>query len=539
MAVTETHDALDNLVNQFADPMSFFRELIQNSLDAGTPEIEVDFEYQQGKEGQSGAMIIHVNDFGEGMDRDIIDTKLTRLFSSGKDGDLTKIGRFGIGFVSVFAIEPDAVCVDTSRGGETWRVLFKRDRTFVRIALPKPVDGTKIRIIKTATPEEYEAFIHRAREVVSYWCRHTRTEILFQGESVNQPFSLDLPCTVHYEEKGTRVVVGYHPEEAGWFGFYNKGLTLHEGQGERWPHIAFKVDSRYLEHTLTRDNVLRDDNFSKAMDVVGRLVDASLPLQLLVELETRRDRPEAPEAVLLYRVLSRACRVRSGAFWRHGERAVFRSVSGAPASLSSIDRARRGKRLFVDVQASVLSADLEEDGGLVIHAAERSAVHEALWAMLGAEPVRASIQYVRPLLPTGEEDAAWEPLARALHRLLLSQGFKIAGVVLAHFDYPGSGARELVAITQRVAGEITPTEEVMRMGSSMFTRARVLVVNADHPLVRQCLALSGFEPELAAYELLKLFFLRWVLLNNDLDGGLAEASLTERRLRRAAGARIA
>ena len=35
---------------------------------------------------------------GEGMNEEIIDHQLTRLFASGKAGDLTKIGKFGIGF---------------------------------------------------------------------------------------------------------------------------------------------------------------------------------------------------------------------------------------------------------------------------------------------------------------------------------------------------------------------------------------------------------------------------------------------------------
>ncbi|MEM7354409.1 MAG: ATP-binding protein, partial [Acidobacteriota bacterium] len=102
-AAVETADALERLIHQFSDPLSFFRELIQNAIDAGTPEIDVAFSYQQ------GVMTISVDDYGEGMDRRIIDTKLTRLFSSGKEDDFTKIGRFGIGFVSVFAIHPDAV----------------------------------------------------------------------------------------------------------------------------------------------------------------------------------------------------------------------------------------------------------------------------------------------------------------------------------------------------------------------------------------------------------------------------------------------
>ncbi len=138
------HEALDELVNQFADPLSCFRELIQNAVDAGSPAVDVSFEFRaEADTPERGAMVIHVDDYGEGMNREIIDKRLTRLFSSGKDGDLTKIGRFGIGFVSVFALSPDAVVVDTARGGESWRVLFGADRTFQRIARDEPVDGTK------------------------------------------------------------------------------------------------------------------------------------------------------------------------------------------------------------------------------------------------------------------------------------------------------------------------------------------------------------------------------------------------------------
>lgn len=536
MAAPETHDALDNLVNQFADPMSFFRELIQNSLDAGTPEIEVDFEYEPGQPGQTGVMIVHVNDFGEGMDRDIIDTKLTRLFSSSKDGDLTKIGRFGIGFVSVFAIQPDAVCLDTSRGGETWRVLFKRDRTFVRIARDEPVDGTKIRILKTMTPEEYEAFIARAREVVTYWCKHTRTEILFQGETVNQPFELDVPCKVHYEEEGTRVVVGYHPEEAGWFGFYNKGLTLHEGSGEFWPHVAFKVDSRYLEHTLTRDNVLRDDNFAKAREIVARLVGSELPAALLADLEARRDQRPDRDQAFLFRALARVARNGADPLWRHGERAIFRSVGGAPVTLEALRRAHKKKRLFVETAPSALVTRVEEEEGVVIDADRRAPAHEALAALIGAEPRRANALFCRPAAAAAEEEAAFAPLSRSLTRLLEAWGAKLTGVALAHFDTPGSAITDLVAITQRELGEATPLEDARQLGSSFFSRSRALVVNADHPTVRQLLALSAREPELAAYQLCKLFFLG-EKLTTALDGELAAASVSLRRRRRAAGGR--
>ena len=138
--------ALEHLINQFSDPLSFYRELIQNAVDAGSREVDVWLEYKKGAADGEGAMIIHVDDFGEGMNREIIEGRLTRLFSSGKDGDFTKIGRFGIGFVSIFAIEPDAVSLDTSRDGENWRVLFHRDKSFSLIARDETVEGTKIQI---------------------------------------------------------------------------------------------------------------------------------------------------------------------------------------------------------------------------------------------------------------------------------------------------------------------------------------------------------------------------------------------------------
>ena len=102
--------ALENLVNQFARPLDFLRELVQNSIDAGSPRVEVWLCYRRGAEGD-GVLEIHVDDFGEGMDEHIIDNHLTRLFSSTKEDDLTKIGKFGIGFTSIFAIQPDAILI--------------------------------------------------------------------------------------------------------------------------------------------------------------------------------------------------------------------------------------------------------------------------------------------------------------------------------------------------------------------------------------------------------------------------------------------
>ncbi|MFH2004940.1 MAG: ATP-binding protein, partial [bacterium] len=79
--------ALDNLVTQFSSAMDCLRELIQNSMDAGSPQIEVWMEFLPG-EDVLGTIAIHVDDFGVGMDEAVIDNELTQLFASSKEDDL-------------------------------------------------------------------------------------------------------------------------------------------------------------------------------------------------------------------------------------------------------------------------------------------------------------------------------------------------------------------------------------------------------------------------------------------------------------------
>ena len=184
----ETHDgrgladeALDNLVHQFARPLDFLRELVQNSIDAGTPRIEVRVRYTPAKPGDTkpGVVAIHVDDWGEGMDETIIDSQLTRMFSSTKEDDLTKIGKFGIGFTSIFAIQPDAVLLRTGRHGENWELIFHRDRSYDKVRIETPVDGTKITLLKHMSAERVPAFCAEARWVLSYWCEHSSVPVIF------------------------------------------------------------------------------------------------------------------------------------------------------------------------------------------------------------------------------------------------------------------------------------------------------------------------------------------------------------------------
>lgn len=557
-------DALDRLVNQFSDSMAFFRELIQNSLDAGSQEVEIDFVHEGGK------LVVHVNDWGAGMNREIIDTRLTRLFSSSKDGDRTKIGKFGIGFVSVFAIEPEAVCIDTGRAGEHWRIVFDERRRFQLVRLDQPVEGTQIRIFKQMDRRAFNRFRERAAEVIAYWCRHVRGDVRVEGELINEPFTLDVPISAEAKlVDGEHIIVGHRDDGASFAGFYNRGLTLCEQ--EMIPGVAFKADSPKLEHTLTRDDVIREAGFERLMRSVRELVATKLcaaVFEALRDAVVKRAGAMGPSAaglpelseddawVLAYLWRCAAVHEKSPAKLAEGCAAmpVFVSPGGQTWTLEDLRRPAK-REVVVATRRSELTAKLEAEGHLVVwlpRVREDEGKDEGsspAWAAAYAAG-RALLERVAPavveveawctaLPPRNSEEAQrWQILAAQVARLLDTWGAKVGGVHLGHLDYAGSAVREAVAITQAQFGELTRTEDCGELGRGLFASRRVVVLNADHPSVRTIAALAVDEPELGAYMAVKAFF-----LGRQLDAETDEALLVathaarERRRVRSAGAR--
>jgi hypothetical protein len=528
-------DALDRLVHQFSDSMAFFRELIQNALDAGSEEVEIRFEHQGGR------LVIHVDDWGVGMNREIIETRLTRLFSSCKDGDRTKIGKFGIGFVSVFAIDPEAVCIDTSRDGEHWRILFDEQRRFSLIRRDQPVEGTKLQIYKPASRAEYHAFVARAREVIRYWCKHVDGEIRVEGELINEPFDVDAPIQLRDEGDQELLVIGHARPGRSFAGFYNRGLTLIEEQ--TLPGIAFKASSVHLEHTLTRDDVIREAGYARLMAriherIAGELCQRTLAAlaEAIAALDPERP-PDAEQRKWLDYVWGATLyhEAEHGLPAKLGDQALFRSPSGAPLTR---ERLRRPKRRQVVVAAGPcpVSAVLERDGMTVVWLPGGSSRGRRLLERLAPELVDID-RWCTALPPRDSEEAVrWQVLASAVAELLDAWGAKLAGVRLGHLahtgdlEVQGSPVSERVAITQAEFGEATPVAEIGQLGTGLLASRRVVVLNADHPTIRSIAGLAQSEPELAAYMAVKAFF-----LGTRLDAALDErlATLThERRARR-------
>ncbi len=537
-------DTLENLIEQFSDVYCFYRELIQNSLDAGTNRVDVYLEFIPDRDREDhGVMVIHVDDYGEGMNRNIIDNQLTRLFSSTKENDLTKIGKFGIGFVSVFAIKPDAVNIDTSRDGEDWRILFQNKEEFHRLRRDYPVDGTKIQIYKTCEKRFFDIFLQRSRETVILWCKHSEAEIYFQDELVNQPYDVESFCKIHRSEPAGEVVAGYTRDKNPFFGFYNQGLTLVEGNKEFFPGITFKIKSKYLEHTLTRDNIREDENYWKAMDLLNRIVQEDLPAMLFsgIQDELAGNQQETPE----YRKLLGY----AGDYLSDGSRLparcrdakIARTTSGNYMTAGQLMELQREKEILYDYRANPVTEALEKNRRRVVLAREDSALLDLLKKLSSHRDesprvFRASDRYFIPrLVEVKDHSEDHKKILNVVSGLNRRMKNSTEPIRFAHFDYPDSAIEDRVYVLQEEPGELSPMSELeegknlFKSFFSLFSRHRSLILNVKNPYIENLLSLAGVDSELAGYFLAKLLYMDDGI-DTATDGALVNISLDRRSL---------
>ena len=322
-----------DMVQQFADPYAFLRELVQNGMDAGARKIDVRVETL------AGACATSITDDGCGMSREDIEGPLLTLFSSSKEGDPTKIGKYGVGFVSVFALQPEQVDVETWRDGKAWLLRLHGDTSYeLEDAGPRRGSGTRVTVIQRLDRESFGEHARRAQAALRRWCRHADREITLriadhEGSSrtntlrIDTPLSVAAPVSVTAIHEETTVVVGpsagaqhlappQHPAPSqhlappqdghpaiehgqSFAGFYNRGLTLFETADELFSGLSgvrFKVMSPHLQHTLSRDNVRRDDAFWEAIARVRELVKGPLRRELAARLPQAAAAAAAGEA---------------------------------------------------------------------------------------------------------------------------------------------------------------------------------------------------------------------------------------------------
>lgn len=562
-------EALDNLVNQFARPLDCLRELVQNAIDAGTSRVEVWVAWFD-QPGPTGVLEIGVDDFGEGMDEHIIDTQLTRMFSSTKEDDLSKIGKFGIGFTSIFAIRPDAVRLRTSRHGERWELVFHADRTYEKRPHAEPVDGTRITLFKRLPDEEKERWLREIRWTLDYWCEHSDAVVTFEdrtarteaprtanldaadpfasfaspapsrAERVTGPLSLDAELTLRRVEGEVEVLVGLGDRR---FGFYNGGLTLVSTRSPEalgsWAdtlgHLCFKVKYDRLEHTLTRDNVIQDAQWRHAMQVVWR---ASLELQerVLERLETavRTGEPierwvRATTEAVVRTELHKRLEGFAGRVWLPDHR-------GEPVSLAQLEaqEAKLGPLLLAGGSAALHTA-LQGDGLLLVQ--DSPAIRALLVACYqrprlsffdpGRRLRTASEVFVLPgVFEPADLPAEERPLCAVAASLLETCTRGRARLAVGDFGGPGEVS---LAVEGPADGGLfqRPGETWFRIPA--FLRRRTLLLNRHHPTYRTQLVAAGEDVELAALALVQA-----MLFEEDLEGERTHERLWEAQQARTA-----
>lgn len=491
-------DALEQLIQQFAQPMSFLRELVQNSLDAGTTQVEINVGFDR----PSRKCFVQVKDNGEGMDEEIIDNRLTRLFSSTKEDDLTKIGKFGIGFVSIFAVAPELVVMETGKEGEYWRILFKPDRSFEKRELLEPTEGTSITLYLPRPQSKLRDLIKEAEKTIVYWCKYSATEILFNGEKINQSFGFeDEKYVFRFKRDNTEAALSPSHESNGFQGFYNRGLTLLEGPGSPIPYLKFRVRSPYLEHTLSRDNIIRDDNYHRIIKQIQVAASKEMPNDLFSKLEEEF----------------------SEGYWRAALKIIRLEGAIESARSRKIIPVGEGKLSLKELPSTVayhherneLTRAVEAFGQPVVHCQRGSAMLEFL-IQANILPVALEKRFIlyRRTEPDKDEQLVLELLAA--HARHLSDTF------VAELLTKAPRSRDM----KPMALFLNPTQQARPVDQDGRTRKDSIGLLRGHPLLKKVARLSKRHPELAVGLLVRK-------LNLDLQLGFkGESKLLSASLQR-------
>ncbi len=273
------------LIEQFADRYAFLRELVQNAIDADTEEVAVELSYSPSTQIAS----ISIVDQGCGMSRELIEERLLVLFRSTKEDDATKIGKFGIGFVSVLAVDPTIVRVASTKAGVRHVLHLFPDLSYELFEAGRSNrSGTTVTVEVACEDGDFPELVLECERAVSAWCRHALTPIVFHASSpsveigpkrIDCPLSLDdaiVSVTGSSKDGHLQAVVGIARDGQPYAGFFNHGLTLYETNEPLLGNLAFKIQDSRLGHTLSRDNVRRDAAFDQAVDFVSRLADRQL-----------------------------------------------------------------------------------------------------------------------------------------------------------------------------------------------------------------------------------------------------------------------
>jgi len=525
------------VIEQFADPMAFYRELVQNAIDAGSPDVVVRLNHDPG----DGLMRVTVEDQGEGMNREVIENQLLVLFRSTKEGDESKIGKFGIGFASVLAARPRLVVIQTARDGHKLTVHLRPDLSYDLFTAGRVARaGTTVELEIPMGDWQLDQFVAASRQALERWCRHACVPIRLvvgrvgappsSDQRIDQPLGLD-ECLVQVRATSpdgqTTAVVGLGADARPYAGFFDHGLTLHEGDEPLIGRLRFKVQDRRLGHTLSRDNVRRDRAFDRAVGFVRRVATSLLPSVISAQLRSSAEVDHGRHRALLAALGAAGISLPDSA-WAFplvepmGER---RAVT-----VSDLRRPPWGARRSSQVTVALASAgvpvvDLGPDG-------MRGLTAERLSAVLGSPVVDVAhhLTLVTPIEASGADLVLLDALAD-----LLDCAYRRPSSILiatlrgaSELDLAVVGDRHDASVRLGVGwhdGWLVDRDEAVRSPFGLLRRP-ALVLSATHATVAAARERAVSDPTSAASCLARALLLRHACLDVDRSEALLEETLS-------------
>jgi molecular chaperone HtpG len=498
-----------DVIAQFADIYAFYRELVQNSIDAGTPNVNIVIAYDR----VTQQITVEVRDRGEGMTRDILENQLLVLFRSTKEKDDTKIGKFGIGFASVLAPNPDVVSVHTARDGRRLTLHLYRDLTYELFdAGPATQTGTTVILVIAMKPPEVDAFVRASLDALHRWCRHATVPIdVLAGTTttrVDKPLGLSntlVQVTKVTDAGQLTVVVGLGPS---YVGFFNHGLMLHETTEPLVGALSVKIQDARLGHTLSRDDVRRDEHFEHALDFARDVARN----ELVQATETKlRELAEAANLDALERMMGAA--ITGGlplSRW-------YMPLVEPLGDQKMIDLGEH-KHAWASVRASPLTEALAATGTPVVRCKDVSLLSADVQRAIGCKlaDVHTELTSIAPVDRTPQDEALVGKLIEILDRVYRDPGAVVfAELVGVHVD------RLAIAGVSSDA-HVVDREEAAKNPFALLGR-RPLVLSIAHPIVRA--ARQHDDPRLAASHLARAVLLHHRLLDEDRSHKILEIAL--------------
>ncbi|AKF09686.1 ATP-binding protein [Sandaracinus amylolyticus] len=537
---------VDDLIRQFADRFAFFRELVQNSIDAGATSIHVQLAWEPAPEGELGTMRVSVRDDGAGMTREILENDLTVLFKSTKESRDDAIGKFGIGFVSVLAVEPEVVIVDTSTGdGTRWSLHLHGDQTYDLFRADTGAGrGTTVTLVVPLPDPEEAAFVERSEAALKRWCRHTRVPIRFvalgadggdprRDVRIDEPMTVDAVVSVHARSRdGLTTVVAGLPRAGDRYGaFFNQGLLLHETRDHELGEVIFKVSDARLEHTLSRDDVRRDEHYARAVELVATTIRGPLLDELAEQLANASEafaRGGRDAGARIVEILD----------------AFVRSELPAPRRALVLPAITTGRDRKVARMHELSSAFVSHEGRTPLAEALAAAGHvvvdlsfapddaarervTSLLARVGGDAPprdRACWSLIVPIEPTDADVALLASVSERLDHVVR----RPSEILLA--EVHGAASEHLAFATSPRATPWLARANDHQADPFRLLMRPPLVLRADHPIVHAARARAEDAPVLASALLARAILVARGALTPSVD-----ASLTERALRDALG----